>query len=705
MKRIAIITPCILPVPATLGGAVEELITRIIIDNEIKEDFFIDLFSIYDDNDETDSLHATSVISIEYASSLRFADKILDKVHRTVAGSEGYRLFDRTIAQAFEDRLCELEEPYTAVIIENQVTIAREIIKRCSGIYEFPLFFHMHNDVDIYRSPEGIRELAANGVKFIAVSKYIKNQILKYANDAVVHVLYNGTELGEVSEAIEENASGIIRFLYAGRIIPEKGVCELVQAFDKLLDLADPQISNNLSLDIIGFSNDQPKYEQKARELAKKHKNCITCKKRIATSEMNSMYGKYDVVVMPTMNEEPFGLVALETITKGLPLITTNSGALPEVAGEGALIVDKSGDFITNLANAMLNLATNKALRDELGKKAYARAKDEKAFDIKNYYDNFADIIDNNNDNGKISVVVPVYNVSEYLERCVTSLLNQTFTGIEILLIDDGSTDNSGELCDRYAELDPRVKVIHQKNMGLSGARNTGIDNATGDYIFFCDSDDFIQREALEYMHNKLCSDNADIVACGFSHVWDNYTKSGREEIFTSSRPGTFCGHRAVIEMMTNNNICSVAWNKLYRKKLFEDVRFPVGALHEDEATVYKLLYGARIVSYTPKPFYKYFQRSSGIMGGNFTGRSKYLLGALDDRIRYFEEKKDTELVDYSRIALLEHIKYVYRNVTDEQDRKELSRLYGDEITLRSVPVIAGEKKRVALLLWKYIKY
>ena len=277
MKRIALITPCILPVPATLGGAVEELITRIIIDNEIKEDFFIDLFSLIDDNAETDLLHRTYVTGIEYRASLRFADRILDKAHRTIPGSEGYRLFDKTIAQAFEERLSDLEEPYTAVIIENQISIAKEIISRCSGLYEFPFFFHMHNDVDIYRSPEGIKELASYGVQFIAVSEYIKNQILKYAEDAVVHVLYNGTKLEETSDVSERKNSDIISFLYAGRIIPEKGVYELVKAFDKLLDIADPQIRDRLRLDIIGFSNDQQKYEQKVIKLAGERKNFIAC--------------------------------------------------------------------------------------------------------------------------------------------------------------------------------------------------------------------------------------------------------------------------------------------------------------------------------------------------------------------------------------------------------------------------------------------
>ncbi len=705
MKHIAIVTPCILPVPATEGGAVEELITRIISDNELNDEITLDVFSVLDESYSEEELVRTNVISIEYKKGLRFADRVLDKIHRTIRDCESYRLFDKNIVNAFKERLTALDEPYYAVIVENQVSIAKGIVSLCRGNYEFPIFFHMHNDVDIYRSPKGIRELASYGVQFIAVSEYIKKQILKCANDAVVHVLYNGTELGEISPEPVQKDSDKISFLYAGRIIPEKGVYELVQAFDELLSMADSRLRDSLRLDIIGFSYNQTAYENMVQNLAGKHSDKISCKRRIATAEMNQRYSQYDIVVMPTMNEEPFGLVALETMSKGLPLITTDSGALPEVVGDGAHIVERGENFSAKLAKAMLKLATDKNYREELGRKAFARSREVADFDIKNYYTNFAEIIDAESGNDKISVIVPVYNVSDYLVRCVDSLLKQTYSNLEILLIDDGSTDASGKLCDELAERDSRIKVIHQINQGLSGARNTGLDNATGEYVFFCDSDDFIDEATLDYMYNKLRRDQADVVACGFSQVWDDYAESGREELFTSANPGVYSGHKAVIQMMTKNNICTVAWNKLYKRSLFDDVRFPVGALHEDEATVYKLLYGAKIVSYTPEPFYKYYQRDAGIMGGGLSLRGEHLVTALKDRMSFFEGKGDTELAEYSRVALLERIKFVYRNVTDEQDKMKLADLYKENLKFDSANSVVGAKKRLALLLWKYIKY
>ena len=705
MKHIAIVTPCILPVPATMGGAVEELITKIVLDNEIREKFSIDLFSVFDEKDDNWQLSHTRVINIEYKKTQKAMDRVLDKIHRTVEGREGSRLYDKTIAEAFEERLYDLDEPYDAVIIENQIPMAMEIIKLCRNAYEFPIFFHMHNDVDIYRSPQGIADLASHGVQFIVVSEYIKKQVLKYANRAVVHVLYNGTELTNAPGEYVKNDPDEIRFLYAGRIIPEKGVLELVQAFDKLLGMAGAEVSEGLSLDIIGFSCNMSNYENRVQAIAKKHSNCIRCKKRIATADMNNKYSNYDVVVMPTMNEEPFGLVALETLSKGLPLITTNSGALPEVVGDGAHIVARDEEFVSKLARAMLKLATDKAYREELGKKAFERVGAVADFDINTYYSNFAKIIGSNSHDDKISVVVPVYNVVNHLGRCVDSLLNQTYKNTEILLIDDGSTDESGRLCDSYAKKDSRIIVIHQANQGLSSARNTGLDNATGEYVFFCDSDDFLDKSALDYMYGKLCRDNADIVACGFSHVWDDYGKGGREELFTNPNPGAFNGHEAVIQMMTNNNVCTVAWNKLYKRSLFENVRFPIGAIHEDEATVYKLLYEANIVSYTPMPLYKYYQRDAGIMSGNLERRGRYLVTALVDRVQFFQEKNDMELAEYGSLALLERIKYIYRNVTDVQDKKRLAELYNENICSVAVPAAVGVKKRLALLLWKYIKY
>lgn len=706
MRRIAIVTPCILPVPATLGGAVEELITRIIKDNEKQNDYLIDLFSVRDDSEDDSIFSKTHVISIEYKNGLRLADRILDKLQRSVKGSEGYRLFDKDIAVAFKERLLDLDEPYEAVIVENQVSIAKRIVACCLGRYEFPVFFHMHNDVDIYRSPEGLKELAACGVQFIAVSNYIKSQILK-CTDAVVHVLYDGIEIREditVENARPSADEDSIRFLYAGRVIPEKGLIELIRAFEKLSEMSAKGNGQKFTLDIIGFSNSLTQYEKRVIALAEQHKDTITCIKRMPSDKLNRQYDNYDIVVMPTLIEEAFGVVALETLEKGLPLITTDSGGVPEVVGDSAIIVVRSEKLVSDLAAAMYRLSTDKGYRKELEIKAFNRARMIPEYNIRNYYSNFIRTVDKEADE-KISVIVPVYNVSDYLERCVNSLIWQSYSNIEILLVDDGSTDDSGVMCDSFAKKDSRIRVIHQENRGLSGARNTGIEAATGDLFFFCDSDDFLKEDALEVLIRKMHRDSADIVGCGFSYVWDDYEMSGREEIVTDHNPGVWNGKRAVIEMMRGNSICTVTWNKLYKKELFSDIRFPEGMLHEDEDTTYKLLYASKIVSYTPKALYKYYQRTGGIMGGNLAERYSFLLDILDKRIQYFKAKGEKELSQHSTISLLENIKYYYRNISDDRIKKELVRKYEENISISAAPVVMGIKKKLSLLLWKYIRY
>ncbi len=707
MKHIAVVTPCMLPVPATLGGAVEELITGLILDNEHHSEYMLDVFSVRDDTEDDIVLLHTTVIDIEYTDGLRLGDYIFYKIQRLLRKKEGYRLFDKRVVKAFEERLSGLEEPYSAVILENQGYIAREITRYCRRNFEFPVFFHMHNEVDIYRSREDVIELAASGVQFIAVSNYIKSQILGCSEDAMVHVLYNGTHRSEelVKKTYEKTTSEPIRFLYAGRIISDKGIIELVKAFGLFLDKLSLQDKENYHLDLIGFSGSLNKYESIVRNLSRKYAANISCIGRLSAVEMNRKYADYDIVVMPTLVQESFGMVALEAMGKGLPLIVSDSGALPEIVGDCAVIVKRNDNFVNNLADAMFGLATDKDARENLGRKAYSRSREIADFDIKNFYGNFMGIIDNRSDDAKISVIVPVYNVKDYLERCVNSLLAQTYPNTEILLIDDGSTDESGRICDRLMQTDSRIKVIHQNNMGLSGARNTGLDHATGDYVFFCDSDDYLHKNALRHMYDKLISDRADIVACGFSNVWDDHQNSGREEAVTCPNPGVWDGKHAVIEMLRSNSICTVAWNKLYKSELFSDVRFPVGVIHEDEATTYKLIYSSKIVAYTPELLYKYYQRNGSIMEGKLDERYKHLLKIHRDRIQFFKEKNEDVLEQHSRISFLENIKYFYRNVYNEQTKKELIKIYRDNISLKMAPGVMGIGKKLSLVLWKYVRY
>ena len=153
-----------------------------------------------------------------------------------------------------------------------------------------------------------------------------------------------------------------------------------------------------------------------------------------------------------------------------------------------------------------------------------------------------------------------------------------------------------------------------------------------------------------------MCRCKADVVACGFAHVFD----SRPERTFTSPAPGIWNGKEAVMQMMNTNNLCTTAWNKLYRTELWQDVRFPEGKVHEDEATIYKLLYQAKIVSYMPDCLYKYYQRDNSIMNSGLEGRYGDYLWAMKERIQFFRDRKEQELADYSIMILLEYIKYLY---------------------------------------------
>ena len=216
-----------------------------------------------------------------------------------------------------------------------------------------------------------------------------------------------------------------------------------------------------------------------------------------------------------------------------------------------------------------------------------------------------------------ISIIVPVYNVEKYLEECIDSILNQTYKNLEIILVDDGSTDNSGIICEDYAKIDSRIKVIHKKNGGLSDARNVGIDKALGEFIIFVDSDDYIDRSMCEILFAYANKYNVDIVSCNFKRVFeDNIIEFNtplfkeKMKIFTSNK---------ILEkyFLTLAPEIFATWNKLYKKRLFfadERIRFPVNRLHEDIATTYKLYAKSEKVILLNELLYNYRQRNDSIM-------------------------------------------------------------------------------------------
>ena len=204
-----------------------------------------------------------------------------------------------------------------------------------------------------------------------------------------------------------------------------------------------------------------------------------------------------------------------------------------------------------------------------------------------------------------ISVIVPVYNVELYLRKCLDSIVGQSYRDIEILIIDDGSTDGSGSICDEYAEKDERIRVFHSENRGLSSARNLGLDEATGDWIGFVDSDDRIEPDMYEVLIDKALETKADVVECGYYIDYVSKTEN------YSAGKCTISGSESV-EALIRGEIKTRVWNKVYRSSLFNKTRFPDGRCYEDIATTHKLVRYS-IVTGVPEFFYHYIQRGNSI--------------------------------------------------------------------------------------------
>ena len=234
-----------------------------------------------------------------------------------------------------------------------------------------------------------------------------------------------------------------------------------------------------------------------------------------------------------------------------------------------------------------------------------------------------------------ISIIIPVYNAEKWLQRCIDSILNQTFSHFELLLIDDGSTDRSGEICDLNASRDERVRVCHQKNGGVSIARNTGIEMAEGDLISFIDADDYVRPEFLETLLRLLNEHGADISACDFWWIKEGEKTEPVKEPFVkvSDEPLSYFEHVSWA--------CGVVvWNKLYRRRLFKTRRFLEEALHhQDEWIIHYLLNDAKRIVYTNEKLYVYLKYDTSLVHSETP--SSYYDGyeALMDRVRMLEEK------------------------------------------------------------------
>lgn len=234
-----------------------------------------------------------------------------------------------------------------------------------------------------------------------------------------------------------------------------------------------------------------------------------------------------------------------------------------------------------------------------------------------------------------ISVIIPVYNVEKYLDRCLESVVNQTYKNLEIILVDDGSTDSSGKKCDKYALNDCRIKVLHKINGGLSDARNAGTAICKGEYITFVDSDDWININLVEHLYNNLINAGADISIGLFQKTYDgSYSEQRQYDI----RIHEYSGKEAVRQMYVFSSFSVHAWGKLYKKNLFYDICYPKGKVYEDEFTTYKVLWAANKVIVTNEKLYFYYIRNDSLSHERFNENQLDKLMAYDEVLCYFEK-------------------------------------------------------------------
>lgn len=274
-----------------------------------------------------------------------------------------------------------------------------------------------------------------------------------------------------------------------------------------------------------------------------------------------------------------------------------------------------------------------------------------------------------------ISVIVPIYKVEKYIDRCVDSILAQSFADFELILVDDGSPDKCPQICDEYAKKDSRIRVIHKENGGLSDARNAGIDIAEGEWLAFIDSDDYVHEDYLKSMYNAAIENNADLAVCDFVRVNDDEEVIEDEhrfdELVTEDK-------NAMFEHLYSNWRIRPAWNKLYRKEIFSELRFAFGKIHEDEFAIHHVLWNCGKLAVIKDGLYYYRIRQNSIMT---TESPKSRLDGLEAILEQYEFCAERKVITDEYVTGIEYMNSVIdmEKRMDEQSKpryKELKKRY-----------------------------
>ncbi|WP_279006226.1 glycosyltransferase family 2 protein [Thomasclavelia cocleata] len=301
-----------------------------------------------------------------------------------------------------------------------------------------------------------------------------------------------------------------------------------------------------------------------------------------------------------------------------------------------------------------------------------------------------------------ISIIIPVYNVELYLDKCLQSVVNQTYRNIEIILIDDGASDNSGIICDRWQKKDSRIKVIHKTNGGLSSARNVGIEHANGEYLMFIDSDDIVSDELCRILIEMMKNNDADISICNAKHIFDDvvsFKSTGKLHFYNRNN--------AICELWYQKSFLPSAWGKLYKRELFKNIRFTEGIIFEDIDIMHELFYQCNKIIYGEMELYGYVHHENSITTKKYSKKDNVILN-ICDKICEFASDKDINLQNAAKSYNVAGALRVYLNAPNTfeykdiiEKAKKIIRKYGKDV-LKDQNI--RKKNRYALYIYIYLR-
>lgn len=263
----------------------------------------------------------------------------------------------------------------------------------------------------------------------------------------------------------------------------------------------------------------------------------------------------------------------------------------------------------------------------------------------------------------EISIIVPIYKVEPYIRRCIDSIISQTFTDFELILVDDGSPDNCPAICDEYANKDSRIVVIHKKNGGLSDARNAGIEAAVGDWIMFVDSDDYISENMAELLYNAVTEQHADIAMCGIG-LFENDSDVTLIDCW-NMESGVYSGAEIISRKLEVQYV--VACNKIYARHIWQSIRYPIGCIHEDEFVAHRIYGICDKVVCIEDVLYYYRQRQDSIMHFSYSISRLDYFDAMIDRILYYFEINNVEFIDDLLYQFYDELRGKYFRIEDNK--------------------------------------